>query len=132
MKISLTLPEELLNDLDLVCTSQKYERSEFIREAIRNRIYPKGNQPMSSKEIEEKWTPKVLESIERANEIVEQIKKKPVIGWCQVRIQLKVNQPIRLITWEDENGVAVIEKKWACDKCIEHYQNIGRGKVYFL
>lgn len=59
-----------------------------------------------------------------------------ITGWCQVNaahpMMPNVNFTIKKITWEDEEGRPLLESKWACPKCIEHYQNIGRGKVYFL
>jgi len=38
----------------------------------------------------------------------------------------------KLITWEDENGSPIVDKKWACHKCILKYENMGSGHLYFL
>lgn len=52
-------------------------------------------------------------------------------GWCQLHFEKGVEYPLRNISWEDENGVAIVDKKWACPKCVEKYENMGKGKVYY-
>lgn len=119
MKISINLPEELLKDMDKVCLDEKYERSEFIRTAIRDRIYPKdihiGTMPVEHKV---------------------EINTTPTVAFCDLNMAhpfIKGKEyPVRQITWEDENGNPLINKRWACEKCIKHYQDLGRGRVYFL
>lgn len=51
--------------------------------------------------------------------------------WCQLHFEKGVQYDCKLITWEDENGNAVIKEKWACPKCIEMYEAKGVGRVYF-
>jgi hypothetical protein len=53
-------------------------------------------------------------------------------GFCQVHFEKGAEYILQLITWEDENGNPLIDKKLACPKCIEKYQNMGRGRVYFI
>ncbi len=128
MKISLTLPEELLKDMDKVCLDEKYERSEFIRTAIRERIYPKGIQP--TQELpKEKWVavPGKVELPERRA-----IEPSKVEGWCQTHFEKNAKYVLKLVTWEDENGTPVIDKKMICPKCITKYENMGRGHLYYL
>ena len=54
------------------------------------------------------------------------------MGWCQLHFEKGVKYPLKEITYEDENGNVVFEKKSACPKCVEKYEKIGRGKVYYL
>lgn len=63
--------------------------------------------------------------------------EKPVesMGWCMLNVAHPFakgkNYRVFKMTWEDENGTPVVDKKWACPKCIEHYTTIGRGRVSF-
>jgi len=130
-KISLSISKELLASLDSYCEQFKYERSEAIRQSIRGLIYPK-DIPEPPKEVPK--TQEVSEEIE--NREVQKPEDdgipKKMNGWCQVHFEKGVEYELKLITYEDENANPIIEKKWACPKCIEKYEDIGRGKVYFL
>lgn len=53
-------------------------------------------------------------------------------GWCELHFEKGVEYDRAFITWEDENGNPVVEKKWACPKCVEKYENMERGKVFYL
>jgi len=57
-------------------------------------------------------------------------------GWmfCQCHWEQTKGKtyPVKLITYEDENGFAVKDKQLACPDCILKYQNMGRGKLYYL
>lgn len=52
--------------------------------------------------------------------------------WCDCHFEKGVKYDCLLISWEDENGVSVVDKKFACPKCVEKYENMGRGKVFYL
>lgn len=53
-------------------------------------------------------------------------------GWCELHFERGVKYPLQLVTWEDENGNPIINKKMACPKCIEQYTYLGKGKLYIL
>ena len=129
-KISLSITKELLASLDSYCEQFKYERSEAIRQSIRNTIYPKDIPLPPLEGIEVPKTKEV--STVPVREVQDEGIPKEISGWCQVHFEKGVNYVIKLITWEDENANPIIDKKWACPKCIEKYENIGRGRVFFL
>jgi len=58
--------------------------------------------------------------------------KEKNMGWCQLHFEKGVSYPLRKITYEDENGNAVIKEKYACEKCIKNLENKGVGRVYYL
>lgn len=55
-----------------------------------------------------------------------------ITGWCQLHFEKGVQYVLKLISWEDENGNPVIVKKLACPMCINRYETLGRGKLYYL
>ncbi len=111
MRINISIDNKLLNDFDAYCNEFRYNRSEFISKIIRDVVY---NIHTTKTE-----TPIIRQESEH-------------IGWCEVHFEKGVTYPRKLITYEDENGVAVIEKKWACPKCIAKYEEMGKGRVYYL
>ena len=117
MKISINLPEELLKDMDKVCLDEKYERSEFIRTAIRDRIYPKDIHNITSPQ------PLVPSG---------EVEKKRIQGWCQLHFEKGVEYPLLKISYEDENGNETISEKLACPKCVKSLEGKGVGRVYYL
>lgn len=175
MRVNISIDEELLKQVDVYAAEHNTGRSELIADSLEEKMRPK-----NSAEVGEKWNPKVLESILKANELVaklesmvgipmressykiEAVKKphveiqvspqplsndfdipgmgtykepvegKPITGWCQLHFEKGVNYPLRKINWEDENGVEVVSKKFACPKCVKHYEDMGRGRVYFI
>lgn len=54
-----------------------------------------------------------------------------ITGWCQLHFEKGKGFPLKEITWEDENGVVIIDKKLACPSCILKYENMGKGRVYY-
>lgn len=129
-KILLTLPDDLLASLDEYCKKFSYERSEMIRRLIRGIVYPRD---ILQDEFEKK-----LENKNSTIDIPEEVETiKPVggsviSGWCQLHFEKGKTYPIKEITWEDENGTPLVDKKWACPKCVEKYQNMGKGKLSFV
>jgi len=73
----------------------------------------------------------IPEKISTAPKIIEEVKSE-IYGWCQVHFEKGKNYPLRKITYEDENGNAVIKEKYACEKCIKNLDNKGVGRVYYL
>lgn len=57
---------------------------------------------------------------------------KPIVGWCQQHYEPKVNYDLTLINYEDENANLIVDKKYVCPKCLAKYENMGRGRVYYL
>jgi hypothetical protein len=123
-KVLLSLPEKLLKDLDIVCDSQGYDRSEYIRMCIRQRLYDTGDKMFDEAGI-------VKEIWKEAEDDLNGGEKSKNLGWCQLHFERGVKYPLTLITWEDENGNTVIDKKLACPKCVERYEKIGRGRVFY-
>ncbi len=66
------------------------------------------------------------------DDIIEDAKIEPIMGWCQLHFEKGKNYPIRKISYEDENGNELIKQKWACPKCIGDLENKGVGRVYFV
>lgn len=147
-KILLSIPDELLKDMDSYCAKLSYERSEFVRMLVRNVLYPlaippndipvittmEGN-PVFKEDVPHNGTP-ALVPIPDLPRIREEDTSPIIQGWCQTNaahpLLRNQNFPIRKITWEDEEGRPIVSEKWACPKCVEHYQNLGRGRVFFL
>lgn len=40
MKLQILIEDSILNKIDVECTSKGYTRSEFVREAIRQKLFP--------------------------------------------------------------------------------------------
>lgn len=73
-----------------------------------------------------------LDSLKPKEEVVTDLTYGMIKGWCQTHWEKGVDYELRYITWEDENGSPVVEKKWACPKCVTKYETMGRGHLYFL
>jgi hypothetical protein len=123
MRLNISIEDALLKKVDWYCEENSYNRSELIAELLRHRIM--GVDITNPKKAMEIPTP--------AGDVIESPKKGPVVGWCQINLshpfQKGKNFPIKLITWEDENGALVVDKKWACEGCILYYRDIGRGSL---
>jgi len=150
MKILLSIPDTLNEKLVRYCEEHDYEKSEFVRKLIREvleekylitGLHPTGETvsmdiPPVTGTMPVENIPETLEDKYKRGETItpstQPTTTPPILAWCQLHFEKGMSFTCNLITYEDENGTATIEKKWACPKCIEHYQNMGRGRVYFL
>lgn len=99
----------------------------YIVEEMPTVQFKSGTMPVENKKVKWKVIPGNVELEERLA-----IEPTKIIDWCQLHFEKGVTYELKLITWEDENGTPIIDKKLACPKCIEKYQKMGRGRVYFL
>jgi hypothetical protein len=53
------------------------------------------------------------------------------MGWCELHFEKGVEYPLTLISYEDGNGEPVFMDKLACPKCVEKYEKLKEGKVYY-
>ena len=72
-------------------------------------------------------TPTSTMPVENLDEISEVVNR-----WCELHFEAKKNYPCRMINYEDENGAVLVERKWTCPNCIEKYESMGKGRIYFL
>lgn len=81
-KVLLSLCDDLLKDIDRYCLQFKYERSELIRQAIRDKIYPKDiSQPQPLKEETKKDISNGYTKPEK--ELEEEEEEAPNLGTCE-------------------------------------------------
>lgn len=72
---------------------------------------------------------KLEEEVEKEVGKLENSEEKLV--WCELHFEKGKTYPCKLISWEDENGTVIIDKKLACPTCLAKYENMGRGKVIY-
>jgi hypothetical protein len=144
-KILLSIPDDILGDIDKYCAQFKYERSELIRAAIRTKIYPKDIPPSTStipkENIPSTIVPQNTQQLSPEEEDMlyeEKLAKLPegyVYNYCTINhahpfvANMKYN--VRRFNYEDENGTSIIEDTWACDDCIQFYKDKRVGKVTY-
>jgi len=124
MRVNVSIDNRLLVDFDKYCEGKRYSRSELLSKLMRDVVYSlhNGTTPTENK-IVNTGTISVKDVVDK-------------VGWeyCQCHWEQTKGKtyPVKLITYEDENGFAVKDKKLACPDCILKYQNMGRGKLYYL
>jgi Arc/MetJ-type ribon-helix-helix transcriptional regulator len=153
MKISLNFPDSLLEKLDNYCSRHDFERSEFVRMLVREKlekktIYPNGIHEVYPKAIQEKEKPIITEydkikstltHDKQETVVLESIPKyegKIVRGWCLLNIShpfvKNKDYDCKLISWEDESGNTIVNQKLACLDCIEYYKSLEKGKLSYV
>ena len=89
VRIHISLPEQLLAEIDTRCVHEGYNRAEFIREAIRNSIEWVNEEPVreikkkistSPQKIEKKIKPEEIPGVVKG---VETCKHGYMIGLCK-------------------------------------------------
>jgi Arc/MetJ-type ribon-helix-helix transcriptional regulator len=128
MKVNIDIPEDMLEAVDTEAKKGFFSRSEWIRTAIRSLLFtpPEGIHDatnLDSKEVD------VYEGTYGSTNIPVASTTKTK-GFCDC--EKGVEYELTLITWEDENGTPIINRKFACPKCVEKYENMGRGRVFYL
>lgn len=124
MRVNISIDDVLLKDFDEYCGKLRYTRSELLSKLMRDVVYPLHN----AQEVR----------VDVPTEMKREYGTMPPeiddenMGWCELHFEKGVTYPRKLITWEDENGTPVISKKFACPKCVEKYESMGRGRVYYL
>ena len=114
MKVNIDIPEDMIQAIDGVAKKEFFSRSEWIRSAIRAKlmrveaVYPEG-------------IPEIPKAPVITEEMINKAEKMigdAVVGFCEIHFEKGVKYLLKLITWEDENGTAVVDKKYACPKCV--------------
>lgn len=132
-RIILTIPQKLLERVDALATSGEITRSEFIRSALHEHCLrneePKEN-PYIPKEYKNRQE-ELLSQPETPKNLEEETPKIPTpvayFGYCGLRFEQGVEQPLREISYEDENGNE-IWKKNICDRCIKDMKQRVQSK----
>lgn len=101
-KILISLPEEMLQSIDIYCGKMFFERSEFIRSCIRKELgtIPSEKKDQNSTPIQENNSGKTL-------------------GWCEGHFEQGKSYERRMVSMEDANGELRVNKKWLCESCID-------------
>lgn len=132
MRINISIDDNLLKGLDDYCTKYCFNRSELISKIVRDIVFTPYT-PFTQK-VNNEYTQNTQNNQETQVEAV--YEDKPNIGWCKINRThpfIKGEKfEIRKFTWEDENGNPVIKEQYGCLDCIKFYENMGRGKVYYL
>ena len=135
MRINISIEDELIKKADDYAKKFSYSRSSLIAQSLRMMIFG-----LNTKSPEGSSTP-ITSPTDLDNPSLAQIVMKggedrtasvTSNGWCELHFEKGVTYPRRLITWEDEYGKPIVEKKLACPKCIAKYEGMGRGRVYYL
>lgn len=130
VKINISLSEELLQKMDEFCQKYDYERSEFVREAIRKRIHanpqatpPKTEiPPLEKSEVTEEEVANVVGNDDGGAALGTISQKK--FDYCRTPFyghpKGKMYQ-LTTIQFDDPNG-NVLYKGGACPGCIAQYK----------
>ena len=121
MRFNISLDDELASDVDDFCKAYHYDRSSLIAEGLRKILYFYDNITRNHK------NPK-----EEVEKTLGKLEKSEIVRWCETHYEKGKAYPCKLITWEDEDGNTVIDKKYACPTCLAKYEGMGRGKVTYL
>ena len=116
MRINISISEELLKKTDGYAKINSYDRSSLIAEALR-RI-------MADSSVVERRPVKA--DVGGPNPPL------PARGWCETHFEKGATYELTRITWEDENGNIVVDKKLVCPMCLVKYKSIGRGHLTIL
>jgi len=126
MRVNISLDDDLLKELDDYCKRFHDDRSGIVSEAIRNLLYFRLKEDTHTLHTEYGGAiGKIPEGVKTATEM-----DLPSMGYCKLHWSEKVH--VTRVTWEDESGNPVIDQQLICDKCLEKYKKIGRGRLYYL
>lgn len=106
------MPEQLAADLDMYCSKYHYERSEFIRGIVREKIYDGEMEPSVADQVPTIETPQTITEPERTYTVTNETR------FCDLHYETGVEYECRLVSFEDADGNTVIDHKWACPKCL--------------
>lgn len=133
MRINVSIDDKLLIEFDKYCSIFNYNRSELLSKLMRDVVYnihtdiPKDTHTLHTENIP------IKKMIKNGNEIHIETGTMPVenksIGYCSLHFDVLGKRELTLISWEDENGNLVVDKKMVCPDCVEKYKNLGRGKI---
>lgn len=127
MKVNIDIPEDMLEAIDDACKREYFNRSEWIRTAIRSKLFtpPEGIQPVtvSATTDENKIVKPLINETSTASLNIK-------IKWCDLHFERGATYECRLISWEDENGELRIDHKYACPKCYDKYSKLPVGTLY--
>lgn len=136
MKVNIDIPEDMLEAIDGACKREYFSRSEWIRTAIRSKLFtpPEGIHSRQegitlladASEVLEEHISTTLKNSTVPENIPLNIKNR----WCELHFERGVTYDCTLISWEDENGDMRVNKKWACPKCFEKYRTLPVGTFY--
>jgi len=124
-KVLVSMPEQLVVDLDAYCGVYHYERSEFIRSIVRDKIYEK-REPVQQASVPTKIEPPSVGNVERTYTVTREVR------FCGMHFEAGVEYECQLVNFEDADGNRVIDHIWACPTCLAELQSRDYGVLTIL
>ena len=149
-RVIFTISDELLQKMDKFCEEFSWERSEFLRHAVRELVHQ--GEPANMEELKPKaeqklqnGVPEKIKSVQNESVASVEVKREqiwensnydPVLAifktdYCQGHFDKGMKFKVFLLSYEDVHGDMKIDSQWYCQSCVDRLKSdiVNKGGV---